>query len=85
MPYAVEFTKNAAKAFKKLPHHVQLDLEKPITRLTGNPRGCGCEKLSGEENLYRIRQGDYRIVYQIRDAVLLVLIVKLGHRRDIYR
>lgn len=42
-------------------------------------------KLSGEESLWRIRMGDYRVVYQVQDAVLLVLVVKVGHRREIYR
>jgi mRNA interferase RelE/StbE len=52
--------------------------------LAGNPRGPGCEKLSGKER-YRIRQGVYRIVYETRDDVLVVTVVKIGHRRDIYR
>jgi len=53
--------------------------------LTRNPRPHGVKKLSGEQNLYRIRAGDYRIIYQIRDKELVVLVLKLGHRRDVYR
>ena len=53
--------------------------------LANDPRPPGCGKLAGLENLYRIRVGDYRIVYQIRDEVLLVLVVKIGHRREVYR
>ena len=53
--------------------------------LASQPRPPGCEKLVGPDNLYRIRVGDYRIVYQVRDEVLLVLVVKIGHRREIYR
>jgi mRNA interferase RelE/StbE len=53
--------------------------------LAGHPRPPGCEKLVGAEDLYRIRVGDYRIIYQIRDELLLVLVVKIGHRREIYR
>ena len=53
--------------------------------LAGQPRPPGCDKLVGLEDLYRIRVGDYRIVYQVRDEVLLVLVVKIGHRREVYR
>ena len=53
--------------------------------LASQPRPPGCEKLVGPENLYRIRVGDYRIVYQVRDEVLLVLVLKIGHRREVYR
>jgi mRNA interferase RelE/StbE len=53
--------------------------------LASDPRPPGCEKLAGMESLYRIRVGDYRIVYQIQDEVLLVLVVKIGHRREVYR
>ncbi|HOC57210.1 MAG TPA: type II toxin-antitoxin system RelE/ParE family toxin [Verrucomicrobiota bacterium] len=53
--------------------------------LASQPRPPGCDKLAGPENLYRIRVGDFRIVYQIRDEVLLVLVVKIGHRREVYR
>ena len=53
--------------------------------LASQPRPSGCNKLVSPEDLYRIRIGDYRIVYQVRDEVLLVLVVKIGHRREIYR
>ncbi|MGB6930500.1 MAG: type II toxin-antitoxin system RelE/ParE family toxin [Syntrophobacteria bacterium] len=55
-----------------------------ITKLTDNPRPPGCEKLSGQEK-YRIRQGRYRIVYSIEDQDLIVYVVKIGHRKDVYR
>ena len=63
------------------------DVARILTRieaLADNPRPPGCEKLSGLPR-YRIRQGLYRIVYEIQDDVLLVLVVKVGHRRDVYR
>ena len=53
--------------------------------LASQPRPPGCDKLVGPEDLYRIRAGDYRIVYQVRDEILLVLVVKIGHRREVYR
>ena len=49
-----------------------------------NPRPPGCEKLSGEEK-YRLQQGDFRILYQILDRDLVVMVVRIGHRRDVYR
>ena len=53
--------------------------------LASQPRPPGCDKLVSPEDLYRIRVGDYRIVYQIQDEVLLVLVLKTGHRREVYR
>ncbi len=56
-----------------------------IDRLAVDPRPSGVRKLTGADNLWRIRVGDYRIVYEIEDDRLVVLIVRIGHRRDIYR
>jgi mRNA interferase RelE/StbE len=64
---------------------VQVRLKPAIDGLAEEPRPDGVVKLKGEENAYRVRVGDYRIVYEVRDNVLLVLIVKIGHRREIYR
>ena len=52
--------------------------------LESNPHPIGSKKLQGESELYRVRVGDYRIIYQVRDALLLVLVVQIGHRREIY-
>ena len=56
-----------------------------IQTLTESPRPAGCEKLSGYQNRYRIRQGVYRIVYAIEDEALIVYVVKVGHRKEVYR
>lgn len=56
-----------------------------IAALLGEPRPFGCEKLAGTANRYRIRQGDYRVVYTIADAARIVEVVKVGNRREIYR
>jgi mRNA interferase RelE/StbE len=53
--------------------------------LAPDPRPSGCEKLAGVDDLFRIRVGDYRIVYRVQDQALIVLIVKIGHRREVYR
>jgi len=60
-------------------------LVRRIELLGEEPRPAGCQKLTGGGDRYRVRQGQYRIVYEIRDKELIVLLVKLGHRRDVYR
>jgi len=84
MSYQVEFAKPAAKQFKALPDQEKRKLQPKIDALATNPRPSGVIKLKGEDNLYRIRAGDYRIVYTIEDEKLFILVVKVGHRRDIY-
>lgn len=86
MTYRIELAPRAVRQFKRLPKRVQLRLRDAIDTLAGNPRPAGAAQLSGqEERLYRVREGDYRIIYQIQDDVLLVLVVGVGHRRDIYK
>jgi len=68
-----------------LPANIGVRLARAIDALAENPRPQGVEKRSGYEDRYRIREGDYRIVYTIRDTALIVLIVRVGHRKDIYR
>ena len=60
-------------------------LDAAILALAENPRPSGCVKLSGLENLWRVRVGDYRILYSIEDQQLIVLIVSVAHRREVYR
>lgn len=82
--YKVYFKKSVEKDFKGIP---KKDLGKIITKIGGladEPRPQGCEKLTGQEK-YRLRQGRYRIVYSIQDKKLTVWVVKVGHRKDIYR
>jgi len=83
--YRLEFSKPAVKQFKSLPLQEQKRLKPKIDALAKEPRPIGVVKLSGEENFYRIRVGNYRIIYAIEDDQLVVLVVKVGHRRDIYR
>jgi mRNA interferase RelE/StbE len=83
--YEIELAATAARSFRKLAASHQRRIGRAIDSLSVDPRPNGCVKLAGEENLYRIRSGDYRILYQIRDRVLLVLVVAVGHRREIYR
>lgn len=85
MAYNVELTKDAEKQLDKLPDATRRRIISALERLEENPRHPGTKKLSGEEGLYRTRAGDYRVVYRIEDGRLLVLVVKVGHRREIYR
>jgi mRNA interferase RelE/StbE len=85
MTYRIEFVKQAAKQFKALPTQEQQRLQYKIDALEIEPRPSGVVKLAGEEDLYRIRVGDYRIIYRIQDNQFLILVVKIGHRREVYR
>ncbi len=86
MVYRIEFLKRAEKHFKSLPSDAQKRLSKRIDALAQNPRPSGVKKLSNnEEKFYRIRESDYRVIYQIHDQLLLVFIVDVGHRRKIYK
>lgn len=86
MDYKIEFSKQAQKQFKALPKLFQERLAPQINALASNPRPRGSIQLSGvEEDVYRIRVGDYRIVYEINDRILRVWIIQVGHRREVYR
>lgn len=82
--YSVLIKPSAVKELERLPEKLRRQLAKRIQGLAGNPRPVGAEKLTGED-LYRIRQGDHRVVYSIADAVLTVLVIRIGNRRDVYR
>ena len=85
MPYTIELAPKAARQFRKLPAHARKRLARHIDALAENPRPSGAKKLAGGGQLYRMRVGDYRLVYTIRDDVLLILVVAVGSRRDIYK
>ena len=82
--YELVFKRSVAKDLRDLPKKDVARVLQRIRALAEDPRPPGCEKLSGLER-YRIRQGDYRIVYEIQDSRLVVLVVKVGHRKDVYR
>ncbi|MFA7331788.1 MAG: type II toxin-antitoxin system RelE/ParE family toxin [Candidatus Delongbacteria bacterium] len=82
--YELVVRESVAKDLRALP---KVDVERVLHRINAlreDPRPVGCEKLSGLER-YRIRQGSYRIIYEIEDRILVVCVVKVGHRRDVYR
>jgi len=82
--YELAFRKSVAKDLRAVPKEDVKRILQRIRALADEPRPAGCEKLSGRER-YRIRQGAYRIIYGIQDRELLVLVVKIGHRREVYR
>ncbi len=82
--YKIFLKKSVLKDLDKIPDKDLKKIIKRIKSLANDPRPPGCEKLSGQER-YRIRQGNYRIIYSIKDRKLVVWIVKVGHRRDIYK
>ena len=82
--YKIKIKASAAKELNKIPKKDLQKLVSKIRSLSSNPRPTGCEKLSGEEK-YRVRQGNYRIVYSIEDKQLIVFVVKIGHRKDVYK
>lgn len=73
------------KDLKKIEKYELKKISIKIDRLAKNPRPKNAKKLINQKNLFRVRSGDYRIIYQIKDSVLLILVVKIGHRKDIYK
>jgi mRNA interferase RelE/StbE len=83
--YAITFARSARKELERLDPALVNRIFPLIESLAQNPRPSGCKKLSGVQNLWRIRVGDYRIVYHVLDAQKLVDIVAVRHRREAYR
>lgn len=83
--YRIDFAPSAYRAFAKLDPSIRRRLSPAIDVLAEEPRPPGAKRLVADEPLYRIRIGAYRVVYAIEDDALVVLVVKLGHRRDVYR
>ena len=82
--YSLRVKKSAEKELRSVPTTDLPRIVRRIHALATEPRPHGSEKLSGEDN-YRVRQGDWRIVYSIDDTAQMIEIVKIGHRRDVYR
>jgi len=85
MAYSVVFTTLAERSIGQLDRSVAARIKPKILNLASNPRPSGSMKLAGGGNLYRIRMGDYRVVYHIDDAKQLVEITIVAHRREVYR
>lgn len=82
--YKIVIKPSAAKELEKIPKKDRIRVAERIGTLAENPRPIGCQKLSGQDR-YRLRQGAYRIVYSVEDVIKIVQIVKIAHRREVYR
>lgn len=82
--YSLSFKTSVAKDLRQIPKRDVQNILKRIEGLADDPRPSGSEKLSGQER-FRVRQGTYRIIYEIKDQELVITVVKVGHRRDVYR
>lgn len=85
MAYSVQIAPAAERQLRKLSKSIQQQITKRLLKLESNPRPDGVKKLEGEKDLYRLRVSDFRIVYMVQDQALLVLVVKVGHRKEVYR
>jgi mRNA interferase RelE/StbE len=83
--WEVRFKPSALREFRDLPGNVQRRVGTRLDALSSDPRPAGVQKLAGGEEYYRVRVGDYRVVYAIDDPARVVFIVKIGHRGDVYR
>ena len=82
MKYQLEIRRAAEKQYEKLPQRVQIQIARTILLLKENPYPQHCKKLQSSMGLYRLRVGDYRIVYEIHEKVLLIVVIRSGHRRE---
>ena len=83
--YAVSFRRSAEKDLRRLDATVRRRVLRSVDSLVHTPRPDGCRKLVGSENAFRIRVGDYRVIYTVEDAILVVAIESVRHRREVYR
>jgi len=83
--YRIEYISSVKKTFRNLSHDAQRQVRADIDSLAENPRPHGCIKLEAEDGLWRIRSGDYRIVYEVNDSLRLVTIFRIRNRKDVYR
>ena len=83
--YRIDFKPSAEKSLAKLPADLQKRIVRAVELLADNPRPHGVAKMEGDDNLWRIRVGDFRVVYEIHDSVLLVMVLRVGHRREVDR
>ncbi len=84
MRYSIEVVPSARKALARLPLPMRRRVQVAIDQLADNPFPAGVKKLQGED-AYRIRVGDYRVIYEVQHGRLTILVIRIGHRREVYR
>jgi mRNA interferase RelE/StbE len=85
VPYSVEILRSAAQSLAELPKQIQSQIASRIDNLRDNPLPPGVQQLRGEDKLYRIRSGDYRVLYEVDHTAQKVTVTTIGNRRDVYR
>lgn len=85
MTYEVRISRRAVKALASIERRDQSRIRAVIDLLAENPRPPACVALAGEHGVYRVRVGDYRVLYEVLDGVLVVQVIAVGHRREVYR
>ena len=85
MKYRIEFKRSAAKALKKIPRSDRRKIRDRIDSLVENLPDPVTTKMKGDNPFHKVRVGDYRIVYEIQESLLVILVLKIGHRKDVYR
>lgn len=83
--YKIEISSTAEKTLRKIPKKDLGKVIETIQILSINPYPPGCRKLSGEDGVYRVRQGNYRIIYEVDDQKITIFVLKIGHRSDVYK
>jgi mRNA interferase RelE/StbE len=82
--YKIQIRRSAEKEIERIPQADRRRIVERILALGAEPRPAGAKKLSGEEK-YRVRQGNYRILYEIDDRIITIVVIRVAHRRDVYR
>jgi len=85
MSYQIQIKRSAQKELEALPKREQRRIIRTLEALSEEPRPPGARKIVGGEDLYRLRVGDYRVVYQIKEEIFTIWVIRIGHKRDIYR
>lgn len=85
LKYRVYIDESALKTLAELPKKIQRQVSKKIDALSENPRPSGAKQLQGHDKIYRIRSGDYRIIYRVDDKKITVFVISIGDRKEIYR
>lgn len=83
--FAIIFSSQARQSLRKLPLNIQKKMREKISLLSFNPRPSGIKAIKGKKGLFRLRVGDYRVIYKIENQLLIITIIEVGHRKEIYR
>ncbi len=85
MPYELVINPSLKKTLSKIDAEMATKIREKIRGLADNPRPSACKKMEGEKNTYQLRVGVYRVLYEIHDKKLLILVLNVGHRKEIYK